>query len=182
VQLADSIYWAVIVACGGIAVAGTAMWYTARRSDPDRLPEARLRAPSARLRATLPPVIAAIAGAIALVMWLGGHHVAIVRDDGSGLAVERVIRLGEPDVPLAPGSDDRHRDVSIVNTSHRTVSYQDVVYGSLFNGDGTAIPPGTRLMVNRLDFVGPDDKPPQVIAADQVEGEMSFASRGWLTW
>jgi hypothetical protein len=175
---------------GLLATSGIALLYYAyrpKRSDtPDRVPEARLV--GARWPWLMPwlPRIMLVGGAVGA--WTI-HHVAVdvirVTDDGAS----RMIRLGKPDWPLAPGTDGRDEyglhDTWVYNASSHDVRIESVSYGHSFGFGGsepTKIPPGTAYATYKLEYIGPYERPPENIEVEGVEAQIGMTSRQWLTW
>jgi hypothetical protein len=99
-----------------------------------------------------------------------------------------MVRLGTPDVPLAPGT---HLDTIaslnklwVLNRSSHVVRVEFFSYGRMsFGGrDPTLIPPGTAYVAYEIEYVGPGEHPPDVIEADGIEAKLGSTSRSWLTW
>lgn len=115
------------------------------------------------------------------------HDVIRVRESDGKLHAARLVRLGEPTYPLAPGvkhSEFGLDDSWVLNDSPRTIRIESVAYGSSMFGssDPTQIPPGTAATAYEIEYVGPSDVPPNSIEVDGVEAKLRSSSRQWLTW
>jgi hypothetical protein len=115
------------------------------------------------------------------------HDVIRVREEGGTLHADRLVRLGEPPYPLAPGvkrSDLGLDHTWVINDSPRTVRIESVAYGSSMFGSSepTQIPPGTAATAYEIENIGPSDPPPGSIEVEGVEAKLNSSTREWLTW
>ncbi len=177
---------------GGLAVAGLAFaWLAYARRFPTQLPDARVVTNRGAIRTLLLRWLRplAIVLGLALFVWAWAHDVeyVIVSDGRDGPTAERHYTWKtEPDLPLAPGmspySGEYNGDpVWVLNRSTRVVRVERLQYGGGFSlgGKGITIPPGAAAHFRRIDYLGPNDKPPSEI---HDNSSLSIAFRDWLTW
>jgi hypothetical protein len=177
---------------GGLAIAGLAFaWLAYSRRFASQLPDARVVTNRGAIRTLLSRWLRplAIVLGLALFVWAWAHDVEyiVVTDARDGLAAERHYTWKtEPDLPLAPGAvpfagEYNGDPVWVLNRSTRVVRVQSVQYGGGFSlgGQPFKIPPGTSAHFRRIDYVGPNDRPPSEI---RDTSSLSIAFRDWLTW
>jgi len=167
---------------GSLALVAGSIIVFYKRDAPKVLPEAIARGSALRtLRRKIvrgAPWIGLIGGTIAAV-WLYTQSTSFILVDDHGASWS--IQLGG--TPDFANIDARHDDtradrVWVVNRSKHVVRVVDVQYGvtPFPSGFADTVPPGDAEAFDDIDYVGPDDKPP-----DSVRGTGS-ASRTWLTW
>ncbi len=124
--------------------------------------------------------------ALAVVAGAGGcafvlHHVHVdaihVHDGDGGPDADRGVRLGVPDLPLA-APDAPTGKLWIINDASQPARIRWIgITGDLM--PAIVIPPNTMLVVRDIDYVGPNNRPPEDIT---VEGGEIQRARAWLTW
>ena len=158
----------------------------------DRIPRAEIA--KSRARQLLPwlPRIGLIGG-LALAWFLNHieHGVVMVTDGDDGPTARRMKYLGTPDYPYAPGEKKPDYvfsfDEYVVNHSSRPVRIELFSDGRDSLGFGgaakpTIIPPGTSVITSGIEYIGPNDHPPEELHVEGVEAKMGQTSRSWLTW
>jgi hypothetical protein len=183
------LYTGVLYGC--LAVSLVALLYYAYR--PKR-PRARVL-PAATVVATrmqhakrwIPLACLVLPALAAFELNRTSHDVIRVRASGGTLRAARLVRLGEPSYPLAPGvkrSEFGLDHTWVMNDSPRTIRIESVAYGrSMFgSSEPTQIPPGTAATAYEIEYVGPNDAPPNSIEVDGIEAKLNSSSREWLTW
>lgn len=121
----------------------------------------------------------------ALWIWANTHRIAFVSDDGERLVVRRATWIGSP-FPAENALESPSRRASwIVNQSSRPVQAQVLGYGSATTQRPEPIPPGRSLSVGSIDYVGPEDPPPdsiRVVVSEDIARLGPTEQRVWLTW
>lgn len=182
------LFWGSLVVAGIGLLVQIARRDVARARGADRIPEAAIAGartwPRTLLR--LAPIACMVAGGGgAVALYEAESTVVIVHDvgDGGDLRAERVVYLGDVATScerVSPGT----RGGWVINRARRDVRVETIQYGSIGFGGGTPtpVPAGKCRQVGDIDFIGPDDPPPQELDVEGVDAQLNMAFRSWLTW
>lgn len=174
----------------GVAIGGTATLQKKRQ----KLPEATLvsRPPRNGVLWQLVGGFALIGGPAASIwIWFHSNGVVFVRDDPGNPRTPRIERqtwVGETyRGPRSLARYPNERTTWIVNQSSHELTAASIGYGDAKTYEAIIIPPGASLPVESVDYVGPDDSPPNWIEVKVPKPENNMtpsvsASRVWLTW
>jgi hypothetical protein len=186
VTLFDIVFYGLL-ATSGISV----LYYVYRRRYPNdaRLPKAELVASRWRGITKWLPLSCLFGGVIgACNLKRHQHDVIRVHDvDGEPVA-SRMVRLTEPDYTLAPGqkrSELGFEDTWVLNESSRNVYLETIDYGRSLGFGPSApieIPPGTAVTIYTVEYIGPNNRPPEALDVKGFEAKMGSTSRSWLRW
>jgi hypothetical protein len=178
---------------GLLGLAGLAVLYYAYRPKqrPDTIPTAKVLGRGSRLRPLLRFVPITCLLGCPFAAWFLNHSsydVLVVHDDPiEGAYAIRMVRLGEPSYPRAPGnkpSDWGLDHLWVWNDSTQNVRIETFSYGGMSFGNGVpdVIPPGTAVTTYSIDYIGPHEHPPTSLEVEGIEAKLHQTSRSWLTW
>jgi hypothetical protein len=186
-------YGGFVIGVGGLICVGIG-GVASKKKKQEPLPEAVLaaRRPRNGVLWQLLGGFALIGGPAASIwLWFHSNHVVFVMNDAGNPAtpqIRRQVWIGGP-YPAQHSLDDHpgRRVTWIVNESSRELSAQSIGYGDSHTWQPTLIPPGASLPVHSVDYIGPNDPPPDAITVKQSRdvanaGIPASAQRVWLTW
>lgn len=162
----------------------------AKRQAAETLPEAAIDRPTRRMVRRVAPVLgmlAALAGAWQL--WRHGSDVVIV---GKGPSPERRVYIGARDHYRSMPHENADlvsiwRDPTwVVNESGVPLKLITIAYGENHGMAPVTIPPGSLGGAKSINYIGPDDTPPDSIEVNESKEVADLHVTGrthtWLTW
>ena len=175
----------VLYGSAGVAAIGAAIAIArrrARRWQPDDR-EVPRRGPVARFA----PLVLIVCGALgAAWAWRHSIDVLLVLDGAGHPRVERRLATSI-DEPIASGAratldNPIFEPLWLVNESSTTVRVETIQYGGssdvALDDPPIVFPPHTAGVFYRIEYVGPDDRPPDHVMGNVVFGDFRY----WLTW
>jgi hypothetical protein len=161
----------------------------AKRQAAETLPEAAIDRPTRRMVRRVAPVLgmlAALAGA-----WQVWRHSIDVIVVGKGPSPVRHVYLGARDHYSSQPHDDALTSVWrnptwVVNESGVPLKLITVAYGEHHGWPPVTLPPGQLAGVKSVNYIGPDDTPPDSIEVTESKEVADLHVTGethtWLTW
>jgi hypothetical protein len=89
-------------------------------------------------------------------------------------------------ISIGAALEVRRHPTWIINESDKPLDIIEVAYGDALGWPRTTLQPGQRAATSSIDYIGPNDTPPQTItvtsASESTARFHTGETRTWLTW